>query len=157
MMCFVLIGQPCNITLWVLPEYVVLFYTMSINSKRCFMSDVVQVVNNASQGILLSEAATQHVLNYLAKQAQCKGIRFSVKKTGCSGLSYVVDYVDQPSMEDVVLPLKDNYQVYIDKKSYPYIKGLYVDYVKQGLNYKFTFTNPNQTGQCGCGESFTVG
>ena len=56
----------------------------------------------------------------------------------------------------MVVPLADDHLVCIDKSSYPYLKGMHVDYVKQGLNYKFIFNNPNQTGQCGCGESFTV-
>lgn len=105
--------------------------------------------------VTLSEAAVRHVMSYLARQSVGKGIRLSVKKTGCSGLSYVVDYVDEPSAHDVVLSSSECL-VCIDKVSYPYLKGMHVDYVKQGLNYKFVFNNPNQTGQCGCGESFTV-
>lgn len=80
----------------------------------------------------------------------------SVKKTGCSGLSYVVDYVKEPSEGDMIASLSKDYLVCVDKTSYPFLKNMQVDYVKQGLNYKFIFNNPNQTGQCGCGESFTV-
>ena len=120
------------------------------------MSDVVQKVSSSTLAITFSEAATHHILSYLAKQVNSKGIRLSVKKTGCSGLSYVVDYVEAPSAEDIVLPFRNDYLICIDKASYPYLKGMHGDYVKQGLNYKFIFNNPNQTGQCGCGESFTV-
>lgn len=119
------------------------------------MSEVVQHVA-ATTPITFSETAVQHILDYLAKQETSKGIRLSVKKTGCSGLSYVVDYVDAPLTDDIVLSLDSGNLVCIDKKSYPYLKGMHVDYVKQGLNFKFVFNNPNQTGQCGCGESFTV-
>ena len=112
--------------------------------------------SNEKPAVCLTEAATAHVLAYLAKKLESKGIRFSVKKTGCSGLSYVIDYVDAPSPNDIVLPLNDGYLICLDKKSYPFLKGIEVDYVKQGLNYQFVFNNPNQTGQCGCGESFTV-
>ncbi len=119
------------------------------------MSEVKQHVVSSAP-ITFSEMAIRHVLSYLAKQNESKGIRLSVKKTGCSGLSYVVDYVEAPLADDVVTPLNNSYLVCIDKKSYPYLKGMHVDYVKQGLNYKFIFNNPNQTGQCGCGESFTV-
>lgn len=112
--------------------------------------------SDSTLGVALSDAALRHVLTYLAKQTGSKGIRFSVKKTGCSGLSYVVDYVSTPQENDVVQILTDHYYLYIDKASYPFLKGINVDYVKQGLNYKFVFNNPNQTGQCGCGESFTV-
>jgi len=119
------------------------------------MSEVVRH-EASSMPITFSDKATQHVLSYLATRNNSKGIRLSVKKTGCSGLSYVVDYVEAPLINDIVMPLAKDYLVCIDKKSYPYLKGMRVDYVKQGLNYKFVFDNPNQTGQCGCGESFTV-
>ncbi|KTD24772.1 Fe-S cluster assembly protein [Legionella lansingensis] len=120
------------------------------------MSEVMQHISDLVTGVTLSEAAKRHILSYLSKQKDSKGIRLSVKKTGCSGLSYVVDYVVAPQDNDIVQPLTDEYQLCIDKGSYPYIKGMHVDYVKQGLNYKFVFNNPNQKGQCGCGESFTV-
>lgn len=120
------------------------------------MSDVVQYKGSTTADILLSDAAKKHILFSLNKEAQYKGIRFSVKKTGCSGLSYVVDYVQAIHADDLVQPLDASFNLYIDKKSYPYLKGLHVDYVKSGLNQKFVFNNPNQTGQCGCGESFTV-
>ena len=116
----------------------------------------MQQINNTKLAVTFSDAAKTHVLSYLRKQASCKGIRLSVKKTGCSGLSYVVDYVDAPAAGDVIIPLEQDYLVCIDKNSYPYLKGMHVDYIQQGLNFKFEFNNPNQTGQCGCGESFTV-
>ncbi|WP_133138893.1 HesB/IscA family protein [Legionella genomosp. 1] len=120
------------------------------------MSVVQQHVNDSIVGVSLSEAAIKHLLSYLEAQTGSKGVRFSVKKTGCSGLSYVVDYVNETVEEDVSFPLNSDYQIYIDRKSYPYLKGMQIDYVKQGLNSRFIFNNPNQTGQCGCGESFTV-
>ncbi|GGI79711.1 HesB/IscA family protein [Legionella impletisoli] len=118
------------------------------------MSVVKQYTQNAQPGVELTSAAMQHIVTYLEKQ-NSKGLRLSVKKTGCSGLSYVVDYVNEPKEEDVVFH-RPEFILCIDKKSYPYLKGMQIDYVKQGLNYKFIFNNPNQTGQCGCGESFTV-
>lgn len=120
------------------------------------MSEVMQHKSDSVVGVTFSEAATRHVLSDLGKHPESKGIRLSVKKTGCSGLSYVVDYVVVPQETDIVLPLAGDYQICIDKGSYPYLKGMSIDYVKQGLNHKFVFNNPNQTGQCGCGESFTV-
>lgn len=120
------------------------------------MSEVRQHQSDIATGITFSESAMAHVLTYLAKQKETKGLRLSVKKTGCSGLSYVMDYVMAPQENDIVQPIGENYQLYIDKASYPFIRGMKVDYVKDGLNHKFVFTNPNQTGQCGCGESFTV-
>jgi iron-sulfur cluster assembly protein len=109
-----------------------------------------------SPSIILTDDATRHVVSYLKKHETSCGIRLSVKKTGCSGLSYVVDYVDAPLPEDITMQLDHDYLICVDKSSFPYLKGMQVDYVKQGLNSKFVFDNPNQTGQCGCGESFTV-
>lgn len=119
------------------------------------MNEVMQHATS-KPSIRFSEAALKHVVSYLEKSGEHMGIRLSVKKTGCSGWSYVVDYVKEPLVEDVVITLSGNYLVCIDKASYPFLKDMNVDYVKQGLNHKFIFTNPNQTGQCGCGESFTV-
>ncbi len=120
------------------------------------MSEVTQYTTEFQKNVQFSDAAKEHVLSYLAKHGS-KGIRLSVKKTGCSGLSYVIDYVDAASDKDIVLTLAHDYIICIDKSSYPFLKGMQIDYVKQGLNQKFVFNNPNQTGQCGCGESFTVG
>ena len=120
------------------------------------MSVIMQHVNDLHPGISFSESAIQHLLAYLDKNPECCGVRLSVKKTGCSGFSYVVDYVTKPVETDLVMPLSEKYAVWVDKSSYPFLKDMNVDYVKQGLNYKFVFNNPNQTGQCGCGESFTI-
>lgn len=103
-----------------------------------------------------SESAKKHWIAQLAKNTEHRGLRISVKKTGCSGFSYVVDYVKAGKEGDLLMPLSEDYWVYIDKSSYPLLKNMQIDYVKQGLLYKVVFNNPNQTGQCGCGESFTV-
>ncbi|MBI2785896.1 MAG: iron-sulfur cluster assembly accessory protein [Legionella longbeachae] len=121
------------------------------------MSVVMHRPENITPEISFTEAAIKHIVSYLQKNPGYTGIRLSVKKTGCSGLSYVVDYVLAPMEGDSVLSLAENYLVCIDKASYPFLKNMSVDYVRQGLNYKFIFNNPNETGQCGCGESFTVG
>lgn len=119
------------------------------------MSEVLQH-QTAEASISFSDAASKHLLAYLEKNAPKKGVRFSVKETGCSGLSYVIDYVEEPKVGDIILPFAAGYILCIDRGSYPFLKDMQVDYVKQGLNYKFVYNNPNQTGQCGCGESFTV-
>lgn len=119
------------------------------------MSTVQKHESSADFGVYLSDNAKKHVYKYL-EQHNCQGMRLSVKKTGCSGLSYVIDYVNAKEENDLVFPLSKRYIVCVDKKSYPFLKGLHIDYVKEGLNNKFIFKNPNQTGECGCGESFTV-
>jgi len=120
------------------------------------MSVVQQHTRSVTPALQLTKAAENRILSYLRTHAHHKGLRLSVKKTGCSGLSYVLDYVDVPAQGDLVKELENDYFVSIDKKSYPYLSGVEIDFVKQGLNQKFVFNNPNQTGQCGCGESFTV-
>lgn len=125
------------------------------------MTEIIQV-NRSHQGIILSETAKAHILTWLNKERASNtegiiaGVRFSLKKTGCSGWSYVVEPVITPNESDQVQPFVDSYQIFLDKKSYPFLRGTSVDYQKVGLGFKFTFDNPNQTGQCGCGESFSV-
>jgi iron-sulfur cluster assembly protein len=120
------------------------------------MSVSIHKASLDAPNIQFTTAAKQHVLNYLHQHPEQKGIRLSVKKTGCSGLSYVVDYVQLPTAGDLTVALGEEYILCIDKSSYPYLKDMQVDYVKQGLQAKLVFNNPNQTGLCGCGESFTV-
>jgi len=120
------------------------------------MSVVMHHSNKVQPEIHFSESAISHLVAYLAKDPLNKGVRLSVKKTGCSGFSYVIDYVHASEEDDLTTELSGDYVVCIDRKSYPFLKDMQVDYVKEGLNNKFVFTNPNQTGQCGCGESFTV-
>jgi iron-sulfur cluster assembly protein len=110
---------------------------------------------SSTKGVSLSERAAKHIKTQLGKHANSLGIRLSVDKTGCSGLAYVFDYVENINPNDKHFNVAE-VAVYIDHGSYPYLKGLFIDFVKEGLNNKFTFTNPNQTGSCGCGESFTV-
>ncbi|MGQ3890413.1 HesB/IscA family protein [Legionella sp. CNM-4043-24] len=117
---------------------------------------VEQYVADKQTILTLTDDARNHLLKNLVEANDSAGVRLSVKKTGCSGLSYVVDYVQTPADNDIIIQLNDKYVVCIDKASYPFLKGMSIDYVRQGLNQKFVFTNPNQTGQCGCGESFTV-
>ena len=111
---------------------------------------------STTAAIELTPAALKRIVVCLEKKPDCRALRLSVKKTGCSGLSYVMDYVSAPEAHDVLIPLEQDYILCVDKSSYPFLKGMQIDFVRQGLNEKFVFNNPNQTGQCGCGESFTV-
>jgi len=104
----------------------------------------------------MSPAAIKHVKAHLAKNPQAIGLRVSVTKTGCSGLAYQLDFVEQAEAADICIDIDGELSLFVDKTSYPFLKGSAIDYVKQGLNYKFMFQNPNQTGACGCGESFTI-
>lgn len=106
-------------------------------------------------GVSLTEKAASHVNDYLAKRGKGIGIRLAVKTTGCSGLMYVLEPVDEPQQEDIKFTCQ-GVEVFVDPKSMVYIDGTEMDYVKQGLNEGFEFKNPNVQGECGCGESFTV-
>jgi iron-sulfur cluster assembly protein len=83
------------------------------------------------------------------------GIRVGVKTTGCSGMAYVLEFVDELMDEDQVFE-GFGVKIIVDPKSLLYIDGTQMDFVKEGLNEGFKFTNPNSAGECGCGESFTV-
>ncbi len=105
--------------------------------------------------IHLTERAAKHVHDFLLNRGKGEGIKVGIKTSGCSGLAYVLEFVDQPDPVDEVF---DSFgvKVFVDPKSLVYIEGLEMDYVKNGLNEGFEFQNPNQKGECGCGESFTV-
>lgn len=105
--------------------------------------------------ISLTPAAADRVRNFLTRRGHGVGLRLGVKKTGCSGFAYIVNYADDVSAGDVVFE-QQGVKVIVDKDSLSFIDGTEVDFVKQGLNEAFRFRNPNVKGECGCGESFTV-
>jgi iron-sulfur cluster assembly protein len=106
-------------------------------------------------GVSLTENAAVHVNGFLEKRGKGLGIRVAVKTTGCSGLMYVLEPVDEIQEEDLNFQ-SQGIEVFVDPKSLVYIDGTEMDYVKQGLNEGFEFKNPNVESECGCGESFTV-
>jgi iron-sulfur cluster assembly protein len=101
-----------------------------------------------------SEAASKIARN-LQRRGGGLGIRVGVRTTGCSGLAYVLEYVDdlQPG-DDVVV--QEGFSVIVNKKDQPYLNNLQINYVRQGLNEGFEFINPNEKDRCGCGESFRI-
>jgi iron-sulfur cluster assembly protein len=105
--------------------------------------------------ISLTSAAADRVRAFLARRGRGIGLRVGVKKTGCSGFAYVVNYADDVKPDDVVFE-QQGVKVVVDRDSLGYIDGTQVDFVKQGLNEAFRFRNPNVKGECGCGESFTI-
>lgn len=104
-------------------------------------------------------SATNNAINKIKsnieKRGKGLGIRVGVKTTGCSGLAYVLEYVDNPVETDLTFTFND-VSVFVDPKNKPYLQGITIDYVKQGLNEGFEFINPNEKDRCGCGESFRV-
>ena len=105
--------------------------------------------------ISLTQSAATRVRSFLAKRGRGVGLRIGVRKSGCSGFAYTIDYADAIDADDVVFD-RDGVKVIIDPKSLGLIDGTEVDFVKDGLNEAFKFRNPNVKGECGCGESFTV-
>ena len=106
-------------------------------------------------GISLTEAAAAHVRRSLESRGHGEGIRLGVRTTGCSGMAYVLEFVDELQPEDEVFE-SFGMKVIIDPQSLAYIDGTELDFVREGINEGFKFSNPNVRGESGCGESFNV-
>ena len=105
--------------------------------------------------ISMTAAAAERVSSFLQNRGKGVGLRVGVKTTGCSGLAYVLEFVDELNDDDQVFE-QDDLKIIVDGKSLVYIDGTQLDFVKEGLIEGFQFNNPNVNGECGCGESFTV-
>ena len=106
-------------------------------------------------GVTLSESAAKHVTNFLTKRGKGIGLRLGVRTSGCSGMAYKLEFVDETAEDDIVFE-SNGVKVFIDPKSLPYLDGMELDFAREGLNEGFKFNNPNAKDQCGCGESFNV-
>jgi|TARA_B110000438_G_scaffold75409_1_gene75555 iron-sulfur cluster assembly protein len=105
--------------------------------------------------VSISENAAKHVTGQLQARGKGIGIRVGVTTTGCSGMAYVLEFVDKVDVGDQVFE-DQGVKIIVDPKSLVYIDGTEMDFVKQGVNEGFEFKNPNAKGECGCGESFSV-
>jgi len=105
--------------------------------------------------ITLTDSAAERVRSYLEKRGSGVGLRLGIKKTGCSGFAYVINYADEVGPEDIVFE-DGGVAVVVDPESLELIDGTEVDFVKEGLNEAFKFRNPKAASECGCGESFSV-
>lgn len=105
--------------------------------------------------INVSEKAIAKIITNLNKRGHGQGIKIGVKTTGCSGLAYILEYVDKHNEEDTVIEI-NNVFFYISPKHAVYLNGLTIDYSKQGINEGFEFINPNEKARCGCGMSFSI-
>lgn len=105
--------------------------------------------------ISLTERAASRVRDYLARNQQAVGLRLGVRKTGCSGWAYTVEYAESIGADDIVVE-SNGLRLVVASSSVPFLKDARIDYVREGLNEKFSFENPNATSQCGCGESFSI-
>ena len=105
--------------------------------------------------INLTETAADRVKGFLQSRGKVIGLRIGIKTTGCSGMAYVLEFVDEVDDDDSVFE-SQGVKLIIDPKSLVYLDGTKVDFAKEGLNEGFQFINPNAKDECGCGESFTV-
>lgn len=105
--------------------------------------------------ITITDKAAKKIKQVILRRGTGIGIRLGVKTTGCSGLAYVLEYVDAAKEDDKCIDC-NNCRIFIDAKSCPYLNGMEIDYAREGLNEGFKFNNPNIRDMCGCGESFRV-
>ena len=105
--------------------------------------------------VTMTPAAAERVTSFMVNRGKGLGLRLGIKTTGCSGLAYVLEFVDDMNEDDELFNI-NNVNIIIDAKSLVYLDGIELDFVKEGLNEGFKFTNPNAKGECGCGESFNV-
>jgi len=105
--------------------------------------------------IQLAPAALERIRGYLAADPQALGLRFGVRRTGCSGWGYLVELARATGEGDTVFE-QDGVKVYVDADSLTFVDGTRIDFLKAGLNEQFVFENPNAAAECGCGESFTT-
>ncbi|MGE3106582.1 MAG: HesB/IscA family protein [Lysobacterales bacterium] len=121
-------------------------------SVLCLLSSALV----GSMSISLSQTAAARIGGYLREQPKALGLRFGVKRSGCTGFAYVVDITDQQKADDRVFESR-GIRILVDPDSLPVVAGTEIDFVQQGLNQNFVFRNPNTTAECGCGESFSAG
>jgi iron-sulfur cluster assembly protein len=112
-------------------------------------------MSDAIRPIQLTDAAVARVASFVAGRPGAIGLRFGVKRTGCSGWAYTVDLAEGVDADDTVFE-QSGVRVVVDARSLPLVAGTEIDFARKGLNAEFVFRNPNVTGACGCGESFTT-
>jgi len=106
--------------------------------------------------ISVTDAAAHKIKTAITRRGSGLGIQVGVRTTGCSGLAYVLEYVDNPNLPSVHHYDSNGVKVFIDPKNIPYLQGMIIDFVRNGLNEGFEFRNPNERDRCGCGESFRI-
>ncbi|MCF6252894.1 MAG: iron-sulfur cluster assembly accessory protein [Methylococcaceae bacterium] len=105
--------------------------------------------------ITLTENAAKQIEKQLQKRGVGIGLKLGVKVSGCSGFSYVLDYAEEKASNETVFE-QYGVKVLVKEDDLDKLDGIELDYVKEGINEAFKFNNPNATGECGCGESFSV-
>lgn len=107
------------------------------------------------KGIKLTDQAAKQIIFICSKNSQIKGLKLGIKTSGCAGFKYIIETVIQPNKDDIKFSYHEA-NLYVSPNSMPYIDGIEIDYVKDGLNQLFKFNNPKSQHLCGCGESFSI-
>jgi len=102
-----------------------------------------------------TDSAIEHLVTQVQQQS-AKGILFNVREAGCSGFKYLLELAFEIDQKTLNFKLNNTLTLYVSEKVLPLIRGTKVDYIKEGVNYRLAFSNPNATASCGCGESFSV-
>ena len=125
--------------------------------KQRLKTTVVKLLKKSElfMSVTMTPDAADRIQSFIVNRGKGLGLRLGIKTTGCSGLAYVMEFVDELNEDDTLFSISD-VNIIIDGKSLVYLDGIEVDFVKEGLNEGFKFTNPNAKGECGCGESFNV-
>ena len=105
--------------------------------------------------VSVTAAAAAHIHEQVARSGRSH-LRLGVQESGCNGYMYVLDFIDAPADDDLAFPVDANVSVYVGAKDLPLVQGTEVDLVVEGLNSSLCFSNPNASGHCGCGESFSI-
>jgi iron-sulfur cluster assembly accessory protein len=118
---------------------------------------MVDTFNPNKVDITITESALKHFSEYLNLHPEAKALRFTVKKAGCSGYKYISELIDKTLDNDLHIQNPLNLNLVVEQPNLVYLNGMIIDYISQGLGQsKVVFINPNETGKCGCGESFSV-
>lgn len=120
------------------------------------MNDTAEIWNPDQGRITMTASALAHVQKQLKKQGHGIGLRLGIKKSGCSGYAYELTLIDETAVDDQLFEAGDNVIIVVAHQHLPVLQGTVIDYIKEGLNYRFHFNNPNEKASCGCGESFSV-
>lgn len=111
---------------------------------------------NAEATVSMTDTAIAHIRKQLQKSPTMQGVRLGVKKSGCSGFKYDIEFVTSAHSDDQTIVISDDLTLFISAEARPYVRGTVIDFSKEGLNSTIKFLNPNAKDLCGCGESFSV-